>query len=65
MLVDFRDDDIEGTGATVLQQLLVPGPKPARAADRLVSIGAGEQPGLGLDAGVRDAHLVRDRGVAL
>ena len=59
------DDDVEGAGAGVLQQLLVARPKPAGTRARGVAIGREQRPALPIDPLPADPNLVLDRGLAL
>ena len=59
------DHDLEGAGTRVLQQLLVAGPKAARAAHAVIRIGRDRRPAFRRDPGCAEPHLVLDRGVAL
>ena len=59
------DDDVEGAGPGVLQQLLVARPKPAGAGAGGVAVGGDDGPALPVDPLPADPDLVLDRGLAL
>src|SRR5215831_15013843 len=59
------DDDVEGAGARIGEELLVAGAEMVGAAQRMVGIGADDGPALRRTPRRAEADLVLDRGLAL
>ncbi len=61
----FGHDHVEGTGAGVLEELLIAWAHADRAADRVIGAGSNQRPLLRLDAPLAQSDLVFDRLVTL
>src|SRR5262249_14491793 len=59
------DHDVKAASTRILEQLLIAGAKPDRAADGMIAVRRDHLPALDLDARLAGTPLVFDRGLTL
>jgi hypothetical protein len=61
----FGHHDLEGAASGILEQILVAGPEPDRAAHRVITVGGNQLPALGFNARLAGPDLVLNGGCVL